>query len=1148
MATSTINWKSREDFKKQKELEEARKAGTAPAEVDEDGNEINPHIPQYIMKAPWYLNSSAPSLKHQRAFNKKLDYDKDWYRRGATIGEAATKFRKGACTNCGAMTHKAKDCCERPRKVGAKYTNDDIKPDEVLQELDLDYDAKRDAYNGYDPASYKEVMDMYEKADTERKKKKLQELLKAHSSSGNNGAEAPTAEMVEQKLAEEDNYTDENVAPIQKLDSKTRTTIRNLRIREDTAKYLYNLDLGSAFYEPKSHSLRENPLPDTNPNDLVFAGDNFTRNTGDTKSFRDMQRFAWEAYDKGQDVDLSSAPSQARLLHKEFIAKKELLKEQAKNIILTKYGGEEHLKKPEDDNLSVPQSEIYNEYNASGKLIKGVETVIKSKYEEDVYINNHTSIWGSYWEQGIWGYQCCKQTIKNCYCTGEKGRKLKDQKEKEKDVFKVIEKEDTTPEEANEEKVEKKEKKDKDKEKKEKREKKELLKNAIKKQDQFNKTEVETDERKRKYNSMGGNIDQYNVTEEEMEAYNLKKKLTDDPMANYSDQTNDDDDDIDKSRNNRVYPPIQDTPLQNVSLTINLNGGPQQCTTCTQGYTYADSYACSDGRGNWNDSSFPFKDPLPNQQDHLIALRHMVFTFYGNFNSFYGQTVIVLVGNSYASIFQLPKPTEKNTCANCIQSFTPSSFQSFPYGCPGYKYGETNNLFLMVDTNSTEVLCLSRIDVTFFYGQLKYNVTSVTPTHGPSAGGTVVTLTGIGFFQFDPTSLICKFGNLSVPATFVNATTLTCTTPPLNQVEGTSYINVSVQVSEDGGSSFSGANVFYSYYFPNQPNPHPTGFNPLIWIGIGAGIAAFLLSGVGLYYCVKRYRKDGTLTLLPKSQERAPLLSADYKTLFEIKPIEFSEIVIQNRIGRGSCAEVFTGTWRGITVAIKKAKLLTEDDEEFLTELAQEATIMSQLRHPNICQFLGTCNNPPEVLIVMEFMSRGSLYRILHDPSITIDWPRMKNIALDVARGMNYLHCCDPIIIHRDLKSHNLLVDEHFRVKISDFGLSTRFKQHLDKKTAMTPVGTPCWTAPEVLRNDSYTEKADVFSFAIVLWEIVTREDPYQGMPTFQIVISVGQHKLRPILPPNVSAPLTRLITECWSEDPSQRPSFQEIVKRLEAM
>jgi len=165
-----------------------------------------------------------------------------------------------------------------------------------------------------------------------------------------------------------------------------------------------------------------------------------------------------------------------------------------------------------------------------------------------------------------------------------------------------------------------------------------------------------------------------------------------------------------------------------------------------------------------------------------------------------------------------------------------------------------------------------------------------------------------------------------------------------------------------------------------------------------------------------------------------------------------------------------------------------------------------------------------------------------------LPWVRLKNMALDIARGMNYLHCSDPIIIHRDLKSHNLLVDEHFKVKVCDFGLSTMVKRHLDRFTAMTPVGTPCWTAPEVLRNELYSERADVFSFGVVLWELVTREDPYQGMPTFQIVIAVGQHKMRPLIPPNAPSALSQLMADCWNEDPNLRPPFSEIVSRLEKM
>ncbi|EFA81126.1 putative RNA splicing factor [Heterostelium album PN500] len=518
MASKSETWKKREDWRKQKELEEARKAGTAPAELDEDGKEINPHIPQYITKAPWYVDTNKPSLKHQRAFNKKTDYDKQWYDRGVYAAPAATKFRKGACTNCGAMTHQAKDCCERPRKVGARYTNQDIRPDEVIQSLQLDYDSKRDPYNGYDPESYQDVMAVYEKAEAARKKKRLQEIMKEQ-----NLKEGELNEEELLKQEEDQTFDNEDAALIQKMDPKSRTTVRNLRIREDTAKYLYNLDLDSAHYEPKSRSMRQNPLPAANITDIPFAGDNFTRNTGETKEFKQMQMFSWEASDKGQDVDLSAAPSQAAILHQEFLKKKEQLKNKTKELILNKYGGEESLRNPENGGSGavdiVPQTEIYQEYSASGKLIKGEEKLTKSKYEEDVYINNHTAVWGSYWENGVWGFQCCKQTIKMSYCTGEAGRKLKEQPTIP--ISKKYEDKDKQEEEEEEKETVKDDKEERNN-----------SNNSSSKQEKLNKS-TSTDERKRDYNSLSS--EGFNVTEEEMEAYNLKRLRADDPMANFKD-------------------------------------------------------------------------------------------------------------------------------------------------------------------------------------------------------------------------------------------------------------------------------------------------------------------------------------------------------------------------------------------------------------------------------------------------------------------------------------------------------------------------------------------------------------------------------------------------------------------------------------
>ena len=152
---------SRDEYRQNKELEEARKAGTLPAAVDEDGKEINPHIPQYISIAPWYLKKSVPTLTHQRSFlnGKEEDGIDTWYARGVKKGPAATKFRKGACTNCGAMTHKAKDCCDRPRKLGAKFTGKNIKADEVVEDLNLGYDGKHDRWNGYDSTNHIRIME-----------------------------------------------------------------------------------------------------------------------------------------------------------------------------------------------------------------------------------------------------------------------------------------------------------------------------------------------------------------------------------------------------------------------------------------------------------------------------------------------------------------------------------------------------------------------------------------------------------------------------------------------------------------------------------------------------------------------------------------------------------------------------------------------------------------------------------------------------------------------------------------------------------------------------------------------------------------------------------------------------------------------------
>jgi pre-mRNA-processing factor SLU7 len=237
---------------------------------------------EYISKAPWYLDTGGPSLSHQRRPQDDRTASKleNWYDRGAKAGPAATKFRKGACENCGAMTHSKRECLERPRKRGARYTGKDIAPDEVITDVASGYDAKRDRWNGYDAAEHGKVYDEYMAMEAARQKVREDEIdaqtttdlaavrkvAKAGKGDGKEGDDEFGSS--DEEDADEDKYADAADAVGQKLDTKTRITVRNLRIREDTAKYLLNLDPESAHYDPKTRSMRDNPLKHIAPEDV----------------------------------------------------------------------------------------------------------------------------------------------------------------------------------------------------------------------------------------------------------------------------------------------------------------------------------------------------------------------------------------------------------------------------------------------------------------------------------------------------------------------------------------------------------------------------------------------------------------------------------------------------------------------------------------------------------------------------------------------------------------------------------------------------------------------------------------------------------------------------------------------------------------
>lgn len=176
-------------------------------------------------------------------------------------------------------------------------------------------------------------------------------------------------------------------------------------------------------------------------------------------------------------------------------------------------------------------------------------------------------------------------------------------------------------------------------------------------------------------------------------------------------------------------------------------------------------------------------------------------------------------------------------------------------------------------------------------------------------------------------------------------------------------------------------------------------------------------------------------------------------------------------------------------------------------------------------------------------MDHGSLYDILHNETIPIDGHILLPILRDIAQGVRFLHAADPCVIHGDLKAANILVDRNFRAKVADFGLSA-------KKT-IGATGTPLWMAPELLRGESSnTAASDVYSFGIVLYEVYSRQDPYQGEDSAQVIKDIVDPKVnkRPSVPPACPSHAETLMKDCLKSDPSSRPSFEEIELRMKRM
>ncbi|XP_030467848.1 serine/threonine-protein kinase STY17-like isoform X2 [Syzygium oleosum] len=260
----------------------------------------------------------------------------------------------------------------------------------------------------------------------------------------------------------------------------------------------------------------------------------------------------------------------------------------------------------------------------------------------------------------------------------------------------------------------------------------------------------------------------------------------------------------------------------------------------------------------------------------------------------------------------------------------------------------------------------------------------------------------------------------------------------------------------------------------------------------------------------------------------------------DVWEIDLRQLDTGVKVASGSFGDLYRGTYCGQEVAIKILKP-GRANAAILRDFAQEIYIMRKIRHKNVVQFIGACTHPPNLCIVTEFMSKGSIYDVLHKQRGAVKLPSLLKVAIDVSKGMNYLHQNN--IIHRDLKTANLLMDENEVVKVADFGVA-RVQAETGVMTAET--GTYRWMAPEVIEHRQYDNKADIFSFGIVLWELLTGELPYANLTPLQAAIGVVQKGLRPSIPKGTNPLLVELLQRCWERDPKRRPNFSDILEILQ--